>query len=67
MPLYGHDASSLQQCFSGVAAINLGIPCRYTHSGYSVIDLDDAEQTKKFLIALLSEIKRTNIEQIAHK
>jgi putative aminopeptidase FrvX len=67
MPLYGHDASSLQQCFAGVAAINIGIPCRYTHSGCSIIDLDDAEQTKKFLTALLSEIKRTDIERIAHK
>jgi putative aminopeptidase FrvX len=67
MPLYGHDASSLQQCFNGVATINIGIPCRYTHSGNSIIDLEDAENTEKFLIALLSKIKKADIERIIDK
>jgi putative aminopeptidase FrvX len=67
MPLYGHDALSLQQCFYGVAAINIGIPCRYTHSGNSIIDLEDAENTKKFLILLMSEIKKEDIERIVDK
>jgi endoglucanase len=67
MPLYGHDASSLQQTFSGVPAINIGIPCRYAHSANSVIDITDAESTRDFLIALLSEITGTDVENITNK
>jgi endoglucanase len=67
MQLYGHDASAMQQCFNGVASINIGIPCRYTHSGNSIIDLDDAQQTKEFLVELLSKIRRTDVEHIINK
>lgn len=67
MPLYGHDASALQQSFSGVATINIGIPCRYTHSSNSIIDVDDAVLTKDFLVALLSEMKQSDIQNIVNK
>lgn len=67
MPLYGHDASSLQQTFQGIPTINIGIPCRYTHSSGSIVDLEDIQTSCDFFTILIKEIKVIDIRNIQDK
>jgi len=50
------DSSYVQLVNSGVAAIDLGFPARYTHSSLEVCDLADLEQLAALLVAALSRI-----------
>jgi putative aminopeptidase FrvX len=50
------DSSYVQLMHNGVAAIDLGFPCRYTHSALEVCDLSDLVGLTTLLVAGLSGI-----------
>ncbi len=50
------DSSYVQLVGSGVAAIDLGFPCRYTHSAREVCDLSDLAGLARLLVAGISAI-----------
>ncbi len=52
------DSSYVQLAHHGVAVIDLGFPCRYTHSSLEVCDIDDLESLTKLLVAAIPRIDR---------
>lgn len=50
------ETSYVQLINEGVACIDIGFPCRYTHSANEICDLDDLGQLAHLLIAALSKI-----------
>jgi putative aminopeptidase FrvX len=50
------DSSYVQLVGQGVASIDIGFPCRYTHSSLEVCDPADLEQLTQLLIAALTKI-----------
>jgi putative aminopeptidase FrvX len=50
------DSSYVQLVGSGVAAIDLGFPCRYTHSALEVCDLRDLEGLARLLVEGIGRI-----------
>ena len=50
------ETSYVQLVGAGVACIDMGFPCRYTHSALEVCDLGDLEQLTLLLIAALPKI-----------
>lgn len=50
----GTDAGSMQLSKGGAAAGCVSIPCRHIHTPSEMIDLDDAENAVKLLVAMLS-------------
>jgi putative aminopeptidase FrvX len=51
------DSSYVQLVHGGIAAIDLGFPCRYTHSALEVCDLSDLISLSSLLVAGLSSIE----------
>ena len=51
------DSSYVQLVHHGVAAIDLGFPCRYTHSALEVCDLSDLVGLAALLVAGISSIE----------
>ena len=52
------DSSYVQVTGTGVACIDLGFPCRYTHSSLEMCDLADLEGLAQLLIAGISRIDK---------
>jgi putative aminopeptidase FrvX len=52
------DSSYVQLVGAGVAAIDLGFPCRYTHSSMEVCDLADLVGLTRLIVAALPRIDR---------
>jgi putative aminopeptidase FrvX len=50
------DASYVQLVGQGVASIDVGFPCRYTHSSLEVCDLGDLVALTSLLVAAISRI-----------
>ena len=50
------ETSYVQLVGSGVAAIDVGFPCRYTHSSLEVCDLNDLVGLTQLLLAALGMI-----------
>jgi putative aminopeptidase len=50
------DSSYVQLVGQGVAAIDIGFPCRYTHSSLEVCDPADLEQLTQMLVTALGAI-----------
>lgn len=50
------ETSYIQLVGSGVAAIDIGFPCRYTHSSLEVCDLNDLEGLARLILAALPMI-----------
>jgi putative aminopeptidase FrvX len=53
------DSAYVQLVNAGVAAIDLGFPCRYTHSALEVCALDDLDQLSRLLVAGILRIDRS--------
>ena len=51
------NSSYVQLVHNGVAAIDLGFPCRYTHSSLEMCDLGDLEGLTRLLVAAICRIK----------
>jgi putative aminopeptidase FrvX len=52
------DSSYVQLARHGIAALDLGFPCRYTHSSREVCDVADLEGLTRLLVAALRRIGR---------
>lgn len=52
----GNDAGAIQTSASGVKVLAVSLPCRYIHSGASVVKKSDIELTKKLLEKLISKL-----------
>jgi putative aminopeptidase FrvX len=52
------DSAYVQLLHHGVAALDLGFPCRYTHSSLEVCHLADLEGLTKLIIATIPRIDR---------
>ena len=52
----GNDAGSVQTSGRGSRVIAVSLPCRYIHSGSSVVKLSDIDKTRKLLSVLLSKL-----------
>jgi putative aminopeptidase len=50
------DLSYVQLLGEGVVSIDVGFPCRYTHSSLELCDLDDLEGLTRLLVAALGRI-----------
>ena len=58
------DASFLPVLKEGIPAIDLGVPCRYTHSPAEMVALSDIDSMRKLLVELLSSIdEKTRIKR----
>jgi endoglucanase len=55
--LGGTDASAMAQTKSGIPAITVGIPRRYSHSPVELFDLNDMENLVKILVTSLEALK----------
>jgi putative aminopeptidase FrvX len=55
---YAQDAASLQASGKGLAAINVGIPVRYGHSHYGVMDKNDYDHTVSLLYHSINQITK---------
>jgi endoglucanase len=55
--LGGTDASAMAQTRSGIPAITVGVPRRYSHSPVELFDLKDLENLAKILIAALKRLE----------
>lgn len=52
----GNDAGALQRAGQGSAALAVSLPCRYIHSGASVVQQSDIDATRALLEALLPKL-----------
>ena len=52
----GNDAGAVQRSGNGCRVLAVSLPCRYIHSGVSVVKKSDIEQTEKLLKAYLERI-----------
>ena len=51
-----NDAGALQRAGQGSAALAVSLPCRYIHSGASVVQQSDIDATRALLAALLPKL-----------
>lgn len=52
----GNDAGAIQSAGKGSKVMAVSLPCRYIHSGSSVVKLSDIDETRKLISALLDKI-----------
>lgn len=52
----GNDAGAIQVSGKGTRVMAVSLPCRYIHSGASVVKLSDIDETRKLIDALLNVI-----------
>lgn len=52
----GNDAGAIQKNGAGCRVAAVSLPCRYIHSGSSVVKIGDIEETRRFLPLFLSKL-----------
>ncbi len=52
----GNDAGAIQKSGAGCHVAAVSLPCRYIHSGSSVVKIGDIEETRRFLPLFLSKL-----------
>lgn len=52
----GNDAGAIQTSGKGSKVLAISLPCRYIHSASSIVKLEDIEETRKLLKAILQRI-----------
>lgn len=52
----GNDAGAIQKSGAGCRVAAVSLPCRYIHSGSSVVEIADIEETRRFLPLFLSKL-----------
>lgn len=52
----GNDAGTIQKSGAGCRVTAVSLPCRYIHSGSSVVKIGDIEETRRFLPLFLSKL-----------
>jgi putative aminopeptidase FrvX len=61
---YAQDGSKLQGSGSGVPAVNIGIPIRYTHQQAGVFDKRDYDQAVKLVSLIVTNLNQQAVQQI---
>jgi putative aminopeptidase FrvX len=59
----GTDAGAIQVSGAGVATIGISVPCRYLHSPYLIMNLDDFQNAVKLVRATLMELTPSDLER----
>ena len=54
----GTDASAMMQSKSGIPAVTMGVPRRYSHTPVEVFDLNDLKNLVKILVSALQKIDK---------
>lgn len=52
----GNDAGAIQKSGAGCRVAAVSLPCRYIHSGSSVVKIGDIEETRRFLPLFLNKL-----------
>lgn len=52
----GNDTGAIQKSGAGCRVAAVSLPCRYIHSGSSVVKIGDIEETRRFLPLFLSKL-----------
>ena len=52
----GNDAGAIKKSGAGCRVAAVSLPCRYIHSGSSVVKIGDIEETRRFLPLFLSKL-----------
>lgn len=52
----GNDAGAIQKSGAGCRVAAVSLPCRYIHSGSSVVKIGDIEETRRFLLLFLNKL-----------
>ena len=60
----GTDAGRVHVTGKGVPSVAIGVVARYIHTHASIIDKDDVEATKAFVLALAKELDYTTYQSI---
>ena len=55
----GTDSTAMQIQQTGIATLNLSIPCRYMHSPIEMLHKKDVESCVQLLIAIINDLSRT--------
>jgi len=58
----GNDAGAVSQGYGGNKVLSVSMPCRYLHSPSSVISLNDYENTKRVVSALIDRLGEQGYE-----
>ena len=58
----GNDAGAVSLGYGGNKVLSISMPCRYLHSPSSVISLDDYDNTKRLIEALIDELGEKGYE-----
>jgi len=61
---YGQDGACLQAAGKGIPAINIGIPIRYAHSHYGIMDKNDYDNTVTLLYRSISRINKNFFKRL---
>jgi putative aminopeptidase FrvX len=61
---YGEDGGCLQKKGFGVPTINVGIPVRYAHGHYSMMDRRDYDHFVKLLVQILQDMTPDDVKNI---
>ncbi|KAB2857652.1 MAG: M42 family metallopeptidase, partial [Anaerolineae bacterium] len=59
----GTDAGAIQTSLAGVATLTFSLPCRYLHSPYLILDLNDFQNAVKLLRATLMQLSPSDLER----
>ncbi len=59
----GTDAGAIQTSMAGVATITISLPCRYLHSPYLILDLNDFQNAVKLVRATLMQLSPSDLER----
>ena len=62
--IYGQDGAELQKSLQGIPVINIGIPCRYPHSAFSMIDRDDLNGTIDLTYGFIQSLNIEKVQEI---
>lgn len=57
----GTDAAKAIDMHEGIISTTIGLPARYIHSSVAMADLDDLDQARKMIIALLNDLTTQKI------
>jgi len=60
----GTDAAIAQYAGNGTLATTVGMPGRYIHSTATIIHVDDLEEVKKMVLAIIETFDKARLEKI---
>ena len=60
----GTDGGVIQKIGPGVPTVVMGVPARYIHTHYGMINYEDYERTLKLLVALVKSLDEETVERV---